>query len=500
VIQDDPSAGQVPEWHSLGPIDLFTRGPWQIICCVWLVGLAATVLWVRIPWLRLSTSLDPAVAFGLGSLIGWVICAPAVSRYYARTDRAMPRFIVLVGAIACGTVLLLGSTSFLRPIRAQLFECAPTVFVRESPLGKPATYAIPVSLWLLWCRFILSGFPAVDARTWVASSTMWTAYSRALRKLGVRFGAAVLAGAVCVSLALLHRTDLPPSATPEAIVRALESAPPVFFATATISQAALLARVDQARTAAEAEAQSLLFNLDLDRARPVVEAAACQLALPGSSPAESIVAAAHGFHVLDQELPTSAKSWEPSTAAVQAILKVLPLGTEALGIFPPCPLFRLSSIPVSQLRSVNDSGAMTRTQRVVTYKGTQLLDVRLASVNGPDGSAGTLEVAIRVRGVIGSDAAAAAVISRRLGAEPTEGPLSVGNGALCAVWTESSIGVRLGPAVSPDLGNKDLTPGSPLWLTCYDRSLSQLLRPLYYRRDGVVSWDPHSCHYLPRRD
>src|SRR3954451_18161737 len=65
----DPSPHAIPRWKSLGPVTVFTAGPWEAIGFVWLLGLTALAIWLATPVLRVGAVVDPILAALVGAAL-----------------------------------------------------------------------------------------------------------------------------------------------------------------------------------------------------------------------------------------------------------------------------------------------------------------------------------------------------------------------------------------------------------------------------------------------
>ena len=63
-------------WRSLGPIELFRYGPWEVIVPFWLAGAVFVAAWLNEPLLRIVGVTDLPVA----GLIGGALCATVAAR------------------------------------------------------------------------------------------------------------------------------------------------------------------------------------------------------------------------------------------------------------------------------------------------------------------------------------------------------------------------------------------------------------------------------------
>jgi hypothetical protein len=477
-------------------VDLFRKGPWPIVLLAWLVALGATLGWILIPWARASVTAHPDIAALFGAAVGFLLVQPVIARYYARGGDLSPSLLIL------GTVLALTATSALlpgalAPTMARASECAPLVVLGESNAGRAVSFGLPWLIWLLWCRYTLSAFPPIDARIWRESSSRWDAYTRALSGVGYRALAAV--GFSCLAVFAAYRQAPQLRVTPDTdhAVEILTNRGSGVLT--THERAALFAVVEMERKRAESRASSALSTLAFDEARSQVEAAVCKLALPGTFPNPELAQARSAFVSLDGEISKKPEAWQPSPASVEAILTLLPLHADTRGSLLPCPLFLRSAPPEHPVPEIGSMRDLNMQQRVVTYRGVKLVDMWLSILPFGLTQSATLEVAIRVNGAVGTGSAYPALVEKRLGVRPTEGPMTIGAGAMCARWDLGPIGLRLGPEVSPKISFDNLKPDAPLWLTCYDPALSHVLWTIYRREDGAPSWNPHGCGYLPPR-
>ncbi len=495
---DDNSPAGAPAWEPLGLLDLFRLGPWEIIALLWVLGGVAIYSIAARPLLRMLSVTDPALAGVLGGMLAVFIAAQAARRRYA-SPRSLQFNLYVLGSMALGALALgLCAHGPFHTVAAQASSCAPRITLSESKAGYWASWLLLVLLWLFWCGYLFSGFPAARRFSQFAPhsrDSRYRQYDRGLRILPFRaILLLIVAGAIWTRAYLKYETVSLESPV-EKIVAALAGLPATAFQTG--EPEALLGRIEEVRLRTEGEALKALDTMELDRARPLVKRAACELLLPTSRPTKEIISAEMDFSTLDRELNAvpATENWPPSSSAVAAILRLTPINIPNSSR-PICPFF---------WPSTNRAGARHVSQREIrtsivpiAYRNRQLLSIRLTVIPLENAQPATLEVAIKVSGTTGETGELAALLESRLGQKPTEGPQTIGRGSICAHWILGSVGIRLGPAVGPQIPESAMTPKSPLWITCYDRSLNGALDSIYQASDGRPSWDPHSCGYIQK--
>jgi hypothetical protein len=491
----DPFDG-VPKRRSIGLIELFRKGPWQIVVLAWLLTAGATAVWVLTPWTRISATANWRIAAAFGAALGFVLARPATARYFAAGSRFAQWLVV---GIAAGTLAIAAAQlapTHLGPLWARATADTPLVVMGESKNGRIGSWGLPLLLWLLWCNYILRTFPPITKRIHDESSSAWDAYKDAVGRLGQRVVVTIVLSGAVAYLAYPETSPGGHADTPDQAMVILTH--PVSASLSSAERAELFQKVETERQATEGRIFSDLANLDLEAARSRIDAACCGLVLPGAVSNPELMRLRAAFRTLDQEIAgRNGKDWKPSDAAVQATVSLLPMNADAHGAVPACPKFWRSVEPKTPPREIEKMSELNTTKQVVNYRGVPLLDVRLSVLPlGPTESA-TVEVAIQISGTVGGGTAYIAEVQKKLGQPPTDGPMTIGNGAMCARWNLDAMGVRIGPAVSPQIALSDMTPRSALWLTCYAPSLSHVLTRLYQRSDGYPSFDPHGCGYLP---
>jgi hypothetical protein len=485
----------VPAWQSLSLKGLFQKGPWELVLLLWVLAGILPGLWVSILWLRASPSVDWKIAACLGWGLGSVLAIPSVRKYFGREGGPRPTLLVAAVSAASAVIVTLVFLTVFRPEMKQASPCAPTIVAGESIWSVRVSYVLPWVLWFLWCRYTLAAFPPIDAKIWEVTHSRFEAYTKALGRLGGRLVTAMVFVMTILGLAYHQFRSLPSTATAELAISTLRLPHAVLIP--SDERAELVSLVQRERHRRELAAQTDLANLDFEGARPLIETAACDFLMPGESLNPDILRAHSAFVVLDQLSQRPGDRKLQSSDIVESVLALVPLNGSQETSTPVCPLFFKSAQSNAPVADIDSLSQLSMTHKVVTYHGIQLMDVWLASRPLTASEAVTLEVAIRIYGSVGTDTALVSLVAKRLGKAPAQGPLTIGAGALCASWNLDSIGLRLGPAVRADIGLTDVKPTSPLWLTCFDPIYSRVLWPLYRRTDGLQSFDPHGCGYLP---
>jgi hypothetical protein len=482
-------------WRSLGPIELFRYGPWEVIVPFWVAGAVLVAAWLSQPLLRvLGVTEWPAAG-----LIGGALCATVAARACETIyidARSLPSRVTVLVAMSLGALGgAAGALTFFAPIFKKASTCAPLVATGESDFGAFASYTIPIVLFVFWCLWLITRFPPMvlrEHRSLHGRRSRYADYSEALRRrLPVRLLLTI--GWVVLTYYVAMRGPARPSlnAPPEQIVEALRRHPSQAAVQGAPDWTIVARTIDESRVAVARAATAALAALRFDDARPLVAQAACGLVLPGSTAEQRLVEAEAALQTLDAE-PANSASLSPS--AVEAVVTLLPFSGREGATTPPCPFFQPSQgIEIDAAFAAR----LPSTNSPVSYRGRQLLDVRVTPIQPLDeGPPATLEVAILVAGATGSEAGLLRIVERRLGVAPSEPPRTIGRGSMCARWDLGTVGIRVGPAVGPKISEAEMNKDSPLWITCFDERLSPALTVTYRREDGGRSWSPHSCGIL----
>lgn len=484
----------VPKWEQLRLADLFRFGPWEIVLFFWILGGVSVYTLLISPLFRIISVTDPVLAGLVGGMLAGLLAAQAVIRRYSSSKSFQARLCV-IGALALGALALtLCARGPFQPTVLQASTCAPPVAVHESEAGYWASWVLPPLLWFAWGGYLLSGFPAIrrfDDMHLHSVGSRYQHYERALRAFPFRV---IWLFAIITAIWFYGSNEyaiIQKDSSIQQILDALSVLPPTAFPQAGQPEV-LFGKIEEAREGVEHEAMAALDAMEFDRARPLVKRAACDLVLPTFNPSKEILTMEANFRTLERELG-STEGWTPSSAVVKAILNLTPINKPG-STKPICPLFWLSQKTAVSTTVLREE--IKTATRTITYKGRQLLDIRLSSIPLEDAHPVTLEVAIRVSGTAGDNGELASLLEARLGQKPTDGPQSIGTGAICAHWNLGQVGIRLGPAVAPQIPESSMNPASPLWITCYDHSLKGALELIYQSPDGKRSWDPHGCGLL----
>lgn len=489
----------VPRWKSLSVFDLFRHGPWEVILPLWVVGAIITAAWLSNPFFRIIPIADWKICAVIGGLIAGLLSAFAVRRIYADAGTLVARMSMVGGMLLGAIALAWAAQGPLHPTTAQASTCAPWVNIRESSLGHYVAFILPVLLYVLWCKFLIMGFPALQSFAQLFPHSLegrLHAYSDSLKKLPFRIGGSIV---FLLFLSIWAWRAISLGSSVNEIIEALRRVPPEALVGKGIAKMALWQRVAEARQQAERDAFSSLSNLKLDEARPLVSRAACDWVLPGQRPSAALLDIERAFRALDGEISgTASETWKPSEVATEAIIQLLPINGGSSGL-PVCPLFWPSTAATSLPQYVSN-GDIRRSVSLVKYRSRDLVDIRLAVLPLSERSGITIEVAMRVVGRTGGSSSLIKELVEHIGGKPSDGPRSIGNGAVCASWNLGRVGIRLGPAVGPSIPDRDMSPDSALWITCFDRSVSPTLYEIYRKPDGASSWDPHGCGVLASND
>jgi len=282
----------------MGFLELFRRGPWQIVVAVWLAAAGGTAAWVFTSWTRPSLTANAMVAASFGGMLGFLLSRPAAQRYFARLSDFAPRLVIAVATVSlAGTAAILLPTR-LGPITARASACAPLVVMGESKIGSNVSYVLPWLLWLLWCNYILNTFPPVNSLIWDESSSQWDRYGRALSGLGLRTMAAIVVYSGVAVLAHESSKPIRRAKTAADTMAILQN--PVSVAMSAADRSQLLSEVEAERQKTESAAFASLANLEFDKARLLVDATTCELLPPGVTANAELVRARSAFEALDR--------------------------------------------------------------------------------------------------------------------------------------------------------------------------------------------------------
>jgi hypothetical protein len=447
-----PPSPAIPRWKSLGPVTVFTAGPWEAIGFVWLLGLMALVIWLATPVLRIGAVVDPILA----ALVGAALAATSAIRIadrLAAVRQTMASF-VLAGMI-CGAVLAaIAATTIFAPVVERATSCAPFFPYRESIAGRAASWVLPTALFGSWALYLIARMPVIERREDLMHGprSRFRAYSRTLTHL-LPIRGVLTALFVLMFVVIAYRRDVPARGnTPDDLAVTLQR--PAIGVVDRASGGVAFAQLAAARRVAENDAIQLLEQLSFDRAAVAVRRCGCSWLAPGDHADPRISDAIDGFAKLDDEVDAFQRSgWQPSAATAAAMLKILPLWSNGPGMAP----LRLGDFadPASVF-----AAAAVRTEEIdYLYKDEAVVGVRIRSLKKDNK---LVEVGIRLPGRAASDRSLLDVISRRVGA-PTAGPRSVGGGAYCAVWNLGRLDLRCGP------DDPDPTANSLMWLVFYER-------------------------------
>ncbi|MEO8380741.1 MAG: hypothetical protein ABI779_13845 [Acidobacteriota bacterium] len=447
----------IPRWRSLGPITLFTSGPWEAFLPTLILGALVAAAWLGSPLLRILAVTDWRIAGAIGAALLAMIAVRVFATIWHEPSGAWP-FVLATAAIGA-VALAAASQTVLAPELVRAGECAPLVAVAESRAAMIVSYALPVMMWIAWLFYLLTRFPRIErvSQLMPGRDSRYRPYARALRVvLPVR----LLLSAIVVAAVILgvRALDVPPETDARTFLARL-SDPSV----ALIDQArggSLSASVRGFHASEQEKALARLAVLDLDGARIPVRRCACDWRLPGSVVDPRIEAAEHAFRTLDREIEEWSFAWKPSVSTSTAVLNLLPLGS-AIANDAHAPLYpllwRASSPP-----PLRGARVVTGESERVTYRKETVLLVRRSTIATSNGET-LAEVAVKLLGRSSGDESLPALLGQRLHSAPDEGPCPIAGGSYCALWSAGRWKLRLAPDPTTPV-----TPEAPLWLTLYD--------------------------------
>jgi hypothetical protein len=447
-----PSPHAIPRWKSLGPVTVFTAGPWEAIGFVWLLGLTALAIWLATPVLRVGAVVDPILAALVGAALAATIAIRVADRL-AAVRQTMAAF-VFAGMIGGAVLAAIAAMTIFAPVLEKAAPCAPFFASRESLTGRVASWVLPIALFGSWALYLIARMPVIARREDLLHGprSRFRAYSRTLTHLlPIRGGLTVLF--VLLFVVIAYRRDVPARANTSHDLAGMLQRPAI----AVIDRASggvALAQLAAARRKEEEDALQLLEQLSFDRAAVAVRRCGCDWLAPGDHADPRISDAADGFARLDEEVNSFQRSgWQPSAATAAAMLKILPLWSNGSGVAP----LRLGDF--ADPASVSPGSPVRTEETDYHYKDEPVVRVRIRSLRTDNK---LVEVGIRLPGRAGSERSLLDVISQRVGAAPAAGSCSVGGGAYCAVWHLGSLDLRGGPE------DPDPTANSLMWLVFYE--------------------------------
>jgi hypothetical protein len=450
------TTGAIPRWRSLGPVTLFTSGPWEVVLPTLVLGAFGAVAWLGSPLLRISAVTDWRIAAVAGAALMAMIAVRGFSRLWFEPRGAAP--FVFAASVIGAVAFAAASRTLFAPEMTQAAECAPLVPMAESSMGRAVSYVLPVAMWIAWMLYLLTRFPRIEkvSQLMPGRDSRYRSYARSLRVLlPVRLLlTAVIAGIVVVGVSALD-VRVSPAASAEHLIAAV--AQPTAALTDRARGGQLLSRLRELHAGEQKRAVALLAALDLDAARVAVRRCVCEWLLPGQALDPRITAAESAFRTLDREIDEWAFAWKPSASTGAAVIHLLPIGSAGDGKAPLYPLLWRKSSPRTLPGARITQGDVER----VLYRRETVMLVRRSVIATVEGQM-LVDVSVKILGRSGRDQTLPELVSKRLNAKTSDGPCPIA-GSYCALWSTGRWLMRLAPEedASP-------APDTPLWLSVFD--------------------------------
>lgn len=436
-------------------------------------GTLGAVLAV-VPAARIAFAVYPPACALLGATCFWHLSESVRARvpeFRGSRGVTVSAGLAVLGAAAAWLL----SDGFLQPVFSHGSDCAPGIAMEESRAGRAATWLLAGSVCLMWLVHRLARFRFFGRRAWEETSAVSDSNRLARLPFALGWFAAWLAAIVGISAFQGRRPPVWTLETAQAHV-------PALLSLSSHAREAALAGIFNIAEQREREAWLALRNLDLDGAQAALEVAVCSSRLPDHPAPARLVRKHRALSRLAEQLKEPPATRARSNAAALSLLAALPFGPNEAFSGVPCPLL-LPGADSSVSPALTLADLYVEPEKTVQFQGVSVLRAFVFHREGVP-----VETSFHV--LVGGNLSQRDLLGPLVEAmgRPTEVARSIGNGAICALWTKGAWTVRLGPQVPADSGKPPPDANSPLWITCFPTERSDVVTGLY--RGG---WDPHGC-------